>query len=362
MEAIDYLREMVAIPSTFPNEQKMGEYCQEKLESLGFSVQRIPLEEGRFNIVAKRGENPTLAFMGHMDTVPLYGEWDTDPYQLTEKEGMLYGLGAGDMKGGIAALFSALGSTTAPVMIILTVDEENNSAGAHLLAKNPEIFSGLKLIVAVEPTEHGTDTEGIMLGRRGRAVYQVNVQGTSAHGAHVERGTNAIEKASELVLALRDFPLKTNTNIGDQSLFVREISGANTSLSIPENASFQIDMHLVTDQSDASERERLEEFLQTHYPACTVELFDRGLPYNMPFYTPQDTEGIGLLREIIKEITGDCSFSSGESVADENVFAQFVPAISCGPIGRNYHSANEYVEKRSLLNCAQIYQELIKKW
>ncbi len=361
MEAIEYLREMVEIPSTFPNEQKMGEYCQKKLESFGFSVQAIELEGGRPNIVATRGKNPTLAFMGHMDTVPAYGKWNTNPHQLVEKEGKLYGLGAADMKGGLAAIFSALEKTDSPAMVVLTSDEENNSAGSHLLVSRPKLFEGIKFMVAAEPTEHGNKEGSILLGRRGRAVYKVDVHGRSAHGAHTERGINAIEKASELVLALRDFPLRKNTEIGSESLFVREISGANTSLSIPESASFWIDVHLVLGQDAESECTRLQEFLQNIYPECSVGIFDRGLPYNMPFYTPPETPEAEILASIVREVVGNTSFSHGESVADENVFAQLFPAVSYGPLGRNYHSANEYVEKESLINCEQIYQKLIKK-
>ncbi|MCP4647587.1 MAG: M20 family metallopeptidase [bacterium] len=362
MDAIEYLKELVEIPSTFPNEAKIGKYCRGKLESLGFSIQVFELEPGRPNFVATRGENPSLAFFGHMDTVPVYGEWETDPHQLVEKDGKLYGLGAGDMKGGIAAFFSALQRTSDPVMVILTSDEENNSGGSHLLSRHPGLFQGIKLMLASEPTEHGNEEGSILLGRRGRAVYQVNVSGVSAHGAHVDRGINAIEKASELVLSLKNFPLKTGTEIGNQSLFVREISGANTSLSIPETASFQIDMHLVTGQNDEGERVRLEQFLQQAYPECTVEIFDRGHPYNMPFYTPPETPGVGLVQKIVQDVVGRTSWSHGESVADENVFAQFFPAISYGPVSRNYHSANEYATKDSILRCEQIYERILREW
>ena len=359
MGAIEILSDMVSIPSTFPNEQKMGAYCRGKLTELGFSVRQFELPGNRPVLVAERGENPSLAFFGHMDTVPVYGSWDTNPHELVEKEGKLYGLGAGDMKGGIAAFLSALEGSDAPAMVVLTSDEENNSAGSHLLSSHSDLFQGMKLMVSAEPTEHGNQEGSILLGRRGRAVYEVEVKGVSSHAAHLDRGVNAIEKAAELVLALNNFPSKKNTEIGDQELFVREISGANTSLSLPESATFQIDMHLVTGQTDESERSRLDSFLSDAYGDCRVSVFDRGLPYNMPFYTSPENPEVQALRAVVQEVVGRASWSHGESVADDNVMAQMCPLVSYGPVARNYHAANEYVDRQSLLNCEKIYSGLL---
>lgn len=360
MGAAELLSDLVSIPSTFPNEHEVGKYCKTFLEQIGFSVNRFELPGNRPVLVATRGEGPSLAFFGHMDTVPVYGSWGTNPHELVEKEGRLYGLGSGDMKGGIAAFFSALESNKdAPAMVVLTSDEENNSAGAHLLSAHSELFRGIKLMVSAEPTEHGNEEGSILLGRRGRAVYSVTVKGVSSHAAHPERGINAIEKAAELVVALKEFPLKKGTELGNQALFVREFSGESTSLSLPESASFQIDMHLVAGQDDASELSRLQSFLSGVYPECSVSLFDRGLPYNMPFYTSPENPEVQKLREIVQEIVGNTSWSHGESVADDNVLAQFCPLVSYGPVSRNYHAANEYVGKQSLLNCEKVYSRLL---
>ncbi len=359
MGVTEILSDLVSIPSIFPDEHKMGTYCRNKLEDLGFSVTQFELTGNRPVLVATRGEKPSLAFFGHMDTVPVYGSWSTNPQELIEKEGKLYGLGAGDMKGGIAAFLSALEGSDAPAMVVLTSDEENNSAGSHLLSSRSDLFQGIKLMVSAEPTEHGNGEGSILLGRRGRAVYEVNVKGVSSHAAHLDRGINAIEKAAELVLALNNFPSKKNTEIGNQELFVREISGANTSLSLPESASFQIDMHLVTGQTDESERSRLNSFLRGTYDGCSVSVFDRGLPYNMPFYTNPENPQVQALRAIVEKVAGRASWSHGESVADDNVMAQMCPLVSYGPVARNYHAANEYVDKQSLLNCEEVYSQLL---
>jgi len=359
MGAVELLPELVSIPSIFPNEHEMGKFCKNFLEQIGFSVTLFELPGNRPVLVATRGENPPLAFFGHMDTVPVYGSWDTNPHELVEKEGKLYGLGAGDMKGGIAAFLSALEGNDAPAMVVLTSDEENNSAGAHLLSAHPELFRGLKLLVSAEPTEHGNEEGSILLGRRGRAVFSVTVKGVSSHAAHPERGINAIEKAAELIVALREFPLKKNTELGNQALFVRRISGENTSLSLPESASFQIDMHLVTGQNDSSELSRLQSFLSEVYPQCSVSIFDRGLPYNMPFYTSPENPEVQKLRGIVQDVVGKTFWSHGESVADDNVLAQLCPVASYGPVSRNYHAANEYVSKQSLLNCEKVYSRLL---
>ena len=104
-----YLRKLVNIPSEFPNEKKVLEMLEEELIGLGFSLERHHISDNRWSILAKRGSGKSsVLFYGHVDTVPEYGGWSTSPTRLTSKGDKLYGLGACDMKGGIASVLSAL--------------------------------------------------------------------------------------------------------------------------------------------------------------------------------------------------------------------------------------------------------------
>ncbi|MFH1221923.1 MAG: M20/M25/M40 family metallo-hydrolase [Candidatus Micrarchaeota archaeon] len=357
MDAIQHLEKLVSINSVFPNEQELSDYCENWLKAKGFSVQRVDLPGKRGNLVARRG-NPALAFYGHMDTVPVYGSWRSNPLQLTGQE-RLYGLGAGDMKGGIAAVFAAIEQTTEDVAVVLCSDEENISAGANLLGSQ---LQGIKFMISVEPTENPENAGRIMLGRRGRVVYRVQVAGVSAHGAMYEKGVNAIEKAAELVLQLQTLQLPRATQLGDCTVFVRSISGENTSLSFPENASFEIDAHLVVGQDAEQLRNQLEQHLKKTHERIVVTIIERATPYSQPFYVSPDTAGVSVVSAAVQQVEGKSGFTTGLSVADDNVFAKRFSVVGYGPVGGNFHSADEWVDRASLLRCAEIYGNIIRNF
>jgi acetylornithine deacetylase/succinyl-diaminopimelate desuccinylase-like protein len=84
--SIKILSELVAINSIFPNEKKLGEYLEKALIERGFKTKRIYISEDRFNVVGERGtKGKPLVFYGHMDTVPVYGNWTNSPFKLVEK-------------------------------------------------------------------------------------------------------------------------------------------------------------------------------------------------------------------------------------------------------------------------------------
>lgn len=110
-EKIQVLSDLVAINTANDNEKEVAEYLQNLLSNHGIQSQMIKYSDTRYNLVAEIGSGkPVLAVSGHMDTVDAgdIKEWDTDPHKLTERDGNLYGLGAVDMKSGLAALVIAM--------------------------------------------------------------------------------------------------------------------------------------------------------------------------------------------------------------------------------------------------------------
>ena len=113
MRALEHLKKLVSIPSASGNENEVAEYCYRTVEAAGFRAEKIPTDDGRFVVYAEmQGGRPgkTLLFSGHIDTVPEVGGRDTDPHTAVLKtvggEERLYGLGASDMKSGIALMLA----------------------------------------------------------------------------------------------------------------------------------------------------------------------------------------------------------------------------------------------------------------
>jgi acetylornithine deacetylase len=165
------------------------------LEDLGFTVEQIPVTgwPGKLNLVASRGSGPDgLVLAGHTDTVPCDpGLWTSDPFQLRERDGRLYGLGTADMKGFFALVLEVLGALDLsllrrPLVILATADEESSMCGARALVEQGRRLGRHALIG--EPT-------GLRPVRmhKGITMEAVRITGHSGHSSDPALGNNALE-------------------------------------------------------------------------------------------------------------------------------------------------------------------------
>lgn len=377
MSEVETLGALVSINSVFPNEQRLAEHIEKRLESLGFSVRRVEISEGRFNIVGERGErgNPIL-FYGHIDTVPLYGEWSTDPFTLTDKDGRLYGLGAYDMKAGVAGILCALEEQTdRRIRVAFGIDEENESAGAWKLF-NEGVLESVEGIVTTEIGDISNENAGtrtVTLGRRGRAVYEFRVPGKSIHGAHSSGEANALSEASRLALALERMndDLPKHELLPAASQFVSRINCEATSLSTPAEAVVILDRHLIVGQSAEGVLGQYEAFLERLYSSgelsevggkrARVAIKERKYPYLMPYLTAKDNEFAQKFSDSVRSEVGEPLYNYGWSVADESILASTgIPLVTLPPIGGNEHQADEWVSKKSYLDMIRVLRAFIR--
>ncbi len=376
------LKSLVAIRSVFPDEKNVALWIEDFLKKNGFEIQRHKITDGRWNILAERGkEKSSLLFYGHMDTVPVYGNWDTNALELVAKGDKLYGVGACDMKGGLAAILNAVASvkTDKKIKILLGVDEENISEGAWKTVLEKKVwFKDVTAILVAEPGASATQTGGInvvTLGRRGRVVFSVEVFGKSAHGAHPEKGINAINEAARLTLALEKIKLQKNSLLGEGTLFVRKFDSQSTSLSIPDYAYLEIDRHIVLPETINSAKSQLEKLIQELYKTnklsknadgkIKISVKERKTPYIEPYITKNDNPFVKNILGLIKNnFTRDLVINYGKSVADDNIFATQlnVPVVTIGPMGGNIHGANEWVSKESLNDVSKLYKLIIESF
>ncbi|MEM4348007.1 MAG: M20/M25/M40 family metallo-hydrolase [Candidatus Anstonellaceae archaeon] len=377
MDEVSLLKKIVSINSITGNEKKLAEFLEKQLQQAGFATKRIWLPDGRFNVVGERGsQDKPLLFYGHMDTVPPYGKWSHDPFCLTQKDGRLYGLGVFDMKAGIAATICACKQTTERrIKVAFCVDEENISEGAFALLKSG-FANDVEAVITGEIASALGRCLGprqITLGRRGRCVLEIFVPGTSAHGAHAQKGINAIDEACRLVMHLN----KMNAQLGSHPLlppptqFVRRICAESTSLSVPQEAIIELDRHLVPPQTPKTALLQTKAFIRSLYARgefreinrkrIQVHLKPRKTPYLSPYLTPKKSPTVKLVEAAVKKHAGKPVYAYGASVADENVLALLeVPVISVGPLGANEHSANEWITKKSYLQLVRIFSDLMR--
>lgn len=357
MEMRELLEEMISIESVYPEEVELAEFLEQYLEDQGLETERIYIGDDRFCVVAERG-NPEIGFYGHIDTVPVQGDWDREPFDPRVEEGRMYGLGAFDMLGGVAAFIKAATETSGDVRLILGVDEELYSRGAYQLVEE-EVIDDLESLIVPEVADTDEDQSfpTAILGRRGRTVVEIQVSGEPAHGAQPEEGESAVQRTLEVVNSLEDLEIRSH-QIGDETFFIRSLHSEAESLSIPENTTMEIDAHIVPPTTPESFLQRVRNVLPEYAEA---ELAERPNPFLQPYQTDEDQlEEILEAMESTEEVE-DYETGYGLSVADENVLAQKVPILVMGPRGGNLHKPDEWVDLDSLEILTQIFQNIIEQ-
>jgi len=376
MEPLKLLSRLVSIDSIYGNEKQIGEFLERQLKEAGFFTRRIALPDGRFNVAGERGSRgaPVLLF-GHMDTVPAYGKREGNPFALCKEGDRLRGLGAYDMKAGIAAILCAIfEKTDRRIKVAFSADEENISSGSHAIVQSG-FLAGCEAALTTEiPSTAETVAENaIALGRRGRCVIEISIPGRSAHGAQVQKGISAISEAARLSLELERFNAspKPISTFPPPSQFVRKISGESTSLSLPEIATLELDRHTIPPQTSQSALLEIREFVDSLYKqgkfkeidgkrieACLKE---RQNPYLEPFATPKDNPHVVRVAQIIERRGAKPAFVYGLSVADDNrLAAAGIPTFSIGPLGGGEHTSGEWVSEKSLLSLSEMLCEYVR--
>jgi acetylornithine deacetylase/succinyl-diaminopimelate desuccinylase-like protein len=379
MDAITLLQELVAIDSVFPNEMSAAEFCEMFLIENGFQIQRQEISPGRFNLLAERGtKGRSLLFYGHLDTVPAYGTWQADPLKIRSSSDKLIGLGTVDMKAGVAAILKATEEESdRRIKVVLGVDEENLSAGAHAVAAS-KFLDDVEFGICTEspaPLGLAHGPQAICLGRRGRCVIELTVPGRSAHGANpFQGGINAIDEAARLILELERLgsSLPKHEVLPPATQFVRSMEATTDSLSVPDSAILQLDRHLVPPETPESALSSTQEFIAALYregkfqeidgKGITARLKVRSTPYLRPYATPITNPNVQKLgAAVASQALGNPLYTYGLSAADESIFAaKGIPMATIGPAGGNEHSAEEWVSQSSYLKLIEVLKTFIR--
>jgi succinyl-diaminopimelate desuccinylase len=284
-EAISFLQGLIRIPTVNPPGRAYPEcarYIGDHLSALGYTVEYIeltpveiaelaPYGEGlpRTNVIGRlhgSQRSPVLHFNGHMDIVPAGSGWSTNPFGGTIRDGRIYGRGASDMKGGIAAQIYAIEAIRRAGLQLqgtieqsAVVDEEstgNRNAGMGLLVERGYISAQrTNYVVITEPL----NVDNICLGHRGAIWGEITTIGSPAHGSTPQRGINAVEHmASFIKEATARLKPRLQRRINSRpvappdasaaSLSFNTISGGTNVNSVPDSCTVAFDRRLVMDE------------------------------------------------------------------------------------------------------------------
>ncbi|MGA2903975.1 MAG: M20/M25/M40 family metallo-hydrolase [Candidatus Korobacteraceae bacterium] len=235
MDVFALTRKLIDIESTTGMEAAVGEALVGELTRLGYNVERMPVEDDRFNVWATHPQqgNPQLALSTHMDTVPPF-------IPSSETPDRIYGRGSCDAKGIIVAQIAAaekLKDEDVHVGLLFLVGEERDSQGAQTANQQPR---GVKFLINGEPTENK-----LAIASKGTLRVELVARGRMAHSAYPELGESAIEKLLDALQEIRKLELPGNPKAGPCTLNIGQIEGGRAPNVISDHAVAQLLFRLV---------------------------------------------------------------------------------------------------------------------
>ncbi|HLW46173.1 MAG TPA: M20 family metallopeptidase [bacterium] len=374
-EILALARRLVAIPSYGPEhgwETGVADVLADFLAREGVTVTRRPVADGRSNVLAmlpgQRDGRPLLMLNGHMDTVPPSGSMRYPPFAAEVHDGRLWGRGAVDMKGSVAAMTAAFAALRRagvrpprPLMLAAVIGEETGGLGTAALGADG---APADMAVVGEPS-------GLAIIPAHRGVYRCDivVHGRAAHGSTPELGVNAIVLAARLIAALDDrlpemWTAQRHPALGGPSFTIGTIRGGIATNVVPDRCEFTFGKRWVPGDSPERIRADLETVIAATIGAGRAEVArDAGFDAvsRPPLDTPRDHPLVNALAETTAAVSGrPAPFGRFQAFTDAAVLqAAGTPAVVFGPGDLALaHTDEEHVEVAALHAAARIYARL----
>jgi succinyl-diaminopimelate desuccinylase len=370
-DAIKLASDLIARPSVTPADLGCQQLIAERLQRAGFRIEHL-----RFgavdNLWATHGDGePTLVLLGHTDVVPPGPReaWASDPFVPQVRDGLLYGRGAADMKGSVAAFVVALERFVAAhpvhrgrVALLLTSDEEGDAIDG--VRKVADVFQArgerIDWCVTGEPSSKAKLGDLLRVGRRGTLSATLVVRGIQGHVAYPEKARNPIHQAmpalAELAARRWDEGYETFPPTSLQVSNINAGTGANNV--IPGELRVLFNLRYNPHWRAAQLEQECEAVLRAHGLEYDVQ-WHRG---GEPFFTPE-----GPLRAAAREVLSThCGHAPEESTGGGTSDARFIAplgaqCIEIGPVNASIHKVDEHVSVSDLEALPGVYLELMER-
>ena len=367
---LDLTRALIARPSVTPEDAGCLDLIAARLAPLGFVCERID-GGGVSNLWARRGSAaPLVVFAGHTDVVPTgpLEAWASNPFEPTERDGMLFGRGAADMKSSLAAFVTAIEAFVAAhpqhagsIALLLTSDEEGDATHGTTLVVETLKARGetLDYCIVGEPTSTATLGDTIKNGRRGSLSGKLTVKGVQGHIAYPQLAKNPIHLAApalaELAAEVWD---EGNEYFPPTSWQMSNIkAGTGATNVIPGTLEVMFNFRFATVHTADALKARVHAVLDRH-----------GLDYDLawtlggkPFLTPRGSL-VAALEGAIRDtlaITPELSTTGGTS--DGRFIAEICPQVAeFGPVNATIHKLNECIAVDAIEPLSAIYRRTLE--
>jgi succinyl-diaminopimelate desuccinylase len=369
-QTLELTRNLIARRSVTPADEGCQQVMAERLAAAGFDVELLPFGNVA-NLWARRGRSgPLFCFAGHTDVVPpgALEEWHSDPFVPTIRDGLLFGRGAADMKGGLAAMVTATEAFVAAqprhrgsIAFLITSDEEGPSVDGtrrvvELLTERGE---HIDWCVMGEPSSESSVGDSIKVGRRGSLSGRLTVHGVQGHVAYPQLAENPVHTFTPALAELITRQWDQGSAHFPPTTF--QISDLNAGSGAPNVIPGELRARFNLRYSPVQTLERLEatveEILRRHGVRCTLEWFLSG----EPFYTPP-----GLLSravgEAVAEVCGRAPrLSTSGGTSDGRFIAPLgAQVVELGVVHASIHKVNECVAVADLDALHRMYFNVLR--
>lgn len=369
MSTLELAKQLIACRSVTPLDEGCLDIIGARLESLGFTLERLRYENVD-NLWARRGQkHPIVCLAGHTDVVPTgpLDQWHSDPFTPVIRDGKLYGRGAADMKGSLAAFVTSVEKfvTEHPehdgsIALLLTSDEEGIAVNGTVRVVDELKLRGEKIDYCIlgEPTSSTLTGDTIKNGRRGSLSGTLTVKGVQGHIAYPHLARNPIHLAApaiaELAATVWD---QGNEYFPATSWQISNIHGGTGATNvIPGTVNIEFNFRFSTASTVEGLKQKTHAILDRH-----------GLEYDLawslsgrPFLTPRGNL-VDAVSNAIEQVTGivtELSTSGGTS--DGRFIADICPqVIELGPLNATIHQLNECVAVDDLEILSEIYRRTL---
>lgn len=368
-QIVNLLEKIVSIKSIYPNERKLADFLFNFFKKQHYSVRKQVVEKNRYNILVKKGKaKQSILLYAHLDTVDSTKKnWHSNPFQLTIKKDHAYGLGAFDMKGGMTVNILSFLETNLQnwnIKLAFCVDEENISKGAYQLIRS-SFINDVKIIISTEPAFY-YGNQGIVIGRPGRSVFQLQLYYPSIHYGLYHHKNDLSLILSLFTQKLKKFnQYKKNRK---QFFFIRNIKTETIGLSTINKIDLEIDSSIIPPNNQKTiENKIINELLllKKIYPKLNFNFSvkPRETPYLDGYIIQKNNQFLKQLKKTISTTTKKKAIAYfRSSIADENLFGSSgFTVLGIGPIGDNAHNNNEWVSLQSLVMLKKIINNYLKK-
>ena len=381
-DALAIARELLRCPSVTPADAGALGVLERLLRDAGFEVHRVTFSEPGAadidNLYARIGDTaPHLTFAGHTDVVPPgdVAAWSHDAFAGEVADGVLYGRGAVDMKGGIACSVAAVldylaangGRPKGSISFLITGDEEDVAVNGtvKLLQWAAERGEKFDHCVLGEPSNVEALGDCIKIGRRGSLSGTLIVDGVQGHVAYPQRAANPVPEIARLITALSDDPLDHgNEQFPPSNLEFTSVDVGNAATNvIPAQARAKFNIRFNNQHSVETLRGLIEQRVAAALSGGRLKARIEWLPSNSGAFVTKPGPFTDLVVAAIEQVTGRRpKLDTGGGTSDARFITHYCPVIEFGLVGQTMHKVDECTPVADLQQLTAVYRGVLDRY